>query len=144
MSASFCSAPRDYQERALGFMDLGRESVSDKGGTAEGSNSSQTFRWSGDRFPTETVPVILDIWLKGPQSGSGSVYPFTVRIKNGNIWVENAQGKKVWTDYIMLDNGFAIVKTKDFSFANSFMKDCVTLTNDGFEIRAAGYQLVAE
>jgi hypothetical protein len=120
------------------------------GATAEGSYSDQQFS-QGAGFATELVPVTLDIWIKAPAQEVPAVVnwkplsadmdwqgkvSFTVKIKGGSIWIEDSKGKKVYTQFIGFEGDFVRIKTTDFEFANQFQRDCLSLSKDGFEIRA--------
>lgn len=56
--------------------------VQTSGGTAEGGHSNQIFGESYESFPTETYPVVIDIWLKGQPTYIDSV-SWTLQYVNG-------------------------------------------------------------
>lgn len=51
------------------------------GATAEGGQSVQGFYESHENFPTETYPVVIDIWMKGQPTYVAS--PWTLQYVNG-------------------------------------------------------------
>lgn len=120
------------------------------GATAEGSVSTQQFS-EGQSFATVVTPLSFKILLRGSYVEDKmqvtafksvkddkwcSSIPFVIKIKNGNIWVENSKEKKVYTQSIKLDGDFVEIATTDFEFANQFQRDCLQITDKGFVVRA--------
>jgi hypothetical protein len=149
---TFTTYPRDFSVTcdSLGIGDFASTSTyvvnaSVVGATVEGSNSSQGFMMSQDYFETAGSPVGFVIKLTAPTqetipppwtAPSVNGPDFKIRIKNGYIWVEDKNTRRVPTDYIGFCGDYVKIRTKDFAFADQFHKDCITLTKEGFDIRA--------
>lgn len=118
------------------------QEISDAGGTAEGSQSSQKFGVDHSYWETESTPVTFDIKLKGliEQAFQGPLIKYFCQEKKGSYWLENMQGSKIEVSFVKLSEGTLTFLTKDFSLAQSFPKECLKITSEGFEVSTKNFQ----